>query len=83
MSHTSQQDDIFARVDELEHRLRTLEGGPLGDSSIGFYVRSSVGIGTAHVGAVVPEGGESGDVKVGTGKIWVNDGGIWKSVAVT
>jgi hypothetical protein len=44
--------------------------------------RSSVALGTAHVAAATPTGGSSGDIKIGNSKIWVNDAGTWKSVAV-
>jgi hypothetical protein len=44
--------------------------------------RSAAALGTAHVAAVTPTGGASGDIKIGNGKIWVNDAGTWKSVAV-
>lgn len=37
---------------------------------------------TEHVAAATPTGGASGDIKVGNSKIWVNDAGTWKSVAV-
>jgi hypothetical protein len=45
-------------------------------------LRNTVGVGTQHVGAATPTGGASGDIRVGTGKIWVNDAGTWKSAAV-
>jgi hypothetical protein len=35
-----------------------------------------------HVAAATPTGGSSGDIKVGNGKIWVNDGGTWKSATL-
>lgn len=35
-----------------------------------------------HVAGATPSGGLSGDIAVGTSKVWVNDGGTWKSVAV-
>lgn len=37
----------------------------------------------AHVGSSTPSGGVSGDIAVGTGKLWVNDGGVWKSIALS
>lgn len=46
-----------------------------GDFSVG-------GITLPHVGSATPTGGTSGDVKVGTGKLWANDAGTWKSVAI-
>ncbi len=45
-------------------------------------IRSTSAIGTAHVAGATPTGGSSGDIKVGTGKIWANDAGTWKSVAI-
>lgn len=45
-------------------------------------IRSTVALGTKHVAAATPTGGSSGDIKVGNSKIWVNDAGTWKSVAV-
>lgn len=42
----------------------------------------ALGVGTQHVAGATPTGGTSGEVKVGTGKIWVNDAGTWKSGAV-
>lgn len=45
-------------------------------------VRATGAVGTAHVGGTTPTGGGSGDIKVGTGKIWVNDAGTWKSAAI-
>ncbi len=39
-------------------------------------------VGHQHVGAATPTGGSSGDVKIGNGKIWVNDAGTWKSAAI-
>lgn len=35
-----------------------------------------------HWGATMPTGGHSGEIAIGNSKIWVNDGGTWKSVAV-
>lgn len=43
---------------------------------------STVALRTKHEGAATPTGGASGDIRVGNGKIWVNDAGTWKSVAV-
>jgi len=43
---------------------------------------SATGAQMPHAGASTPSGGQSGEVRVGTGKIWVNDAGTWKSVAV-
>jgi hypothetical protein len=43
---------------------------------------STAGIWTRHMGSTTPTGGNSGEVRVGNGKIWVNDAGTWKSVAV-
>lgn len=40
------------------------------------------GVNIQHVAAATPTGGASGDMKVGNGKIWVNDAGTWKSVAI-
>lgn len=36
-----------------------------------------------HVAGATPTGGVSGDIKVGNGKVWVNDAGAWKSVAIS
>jgi hypothetical protein len=44
--------------------------------------RSAVALGTGHVAAATPTGGSSGDIKIGNGKIWVNDAGTWKSAAI-
>lgn len=46
-------------------------------------IRSTVVIGTKHIGAGTPSGGQSGDILVGNGRIWVNDAGTWKSVTVS
>lgn len=71
-------------------RLRYLTGGvdvmnfPT-DGSVFFYQKPSVanaGIKMRHVAGATPTGGESGDLLIGTGKIWVNDGGTWKSAAL-
>lgn len=43
---------------------------------------SAVGAYFPHAGAGTPTGGQSGEVRVGTGKIWVNDAGTWKSAVV-
>lgn len=43
---------------------------------------STVALRTKHEGAATPTGGASGDIRIGNGKIWVNDAGTWKSVAV-
>lgn len=40
------------------------------------------GIRTKHWGATNPSGGYSGEIQLANGKIWVNDAGTWKSVAV-
>lgn len=45
-------------------------------------VKGTTGVITAHEAAATPTGGVSGEIRVGAGKIWVNDGGVWKSVAV-
>lgn len=37
---------------------------------------------TAHIAATTPTGGSSGNILIGTGKIWVNDAGTWKGVAI-
>lgn len=37
---------------------------------------------TEHIGSAKPRGGSSGDIKVGSGKLWVNDRGTWKSVRI-
>jgi len=36
-----------------------------------------------HVAAATPTGGYSGEVRIGTDVIWVNDAGTWKSVAIS
>lgn len=41
------------------------------------------GVATQHVASATPKGGVSGDIKIGSGKIWVNDAGTWKSVAIS
>ena len=43
-------------------------------------VRSSVGIGTKHEAAATPTAGLSGDIRIGTGKVWINDAGTWRYV---
>jgi len=35
-----------------------------------------------HVAAATPSGGYSGEIRVGTGKFWVNDGGTWRSLGI-
>ena len=45
-------------------------------------LRATLGLGTVHEGANTPTGGVSGDIRAGTGKIWLNDGGTWKSATV-
>jgi hypothetical protein len=37
---------------------------------------------TNHAGGATPTGGQSGEIQIANGKIWVNDAGTWKSVAV-
>jgi hypothetical protein len=61
------------------------DGAPVGHVSTlrGQKLFAMGGIGTEHVAAATPTGGTSGEVKVGNGKIWVNDAGTWKSVTVT
>lgn len=46
------------------------------------FLANVAGLGTKHEGAATPTGGTSGEIRIGTGKIWVNDAGTWKSVAV-
>ncbi|HEX8101852.1 MAG TPA: hypothetical protein VF533_04530 [Solirubrobacteraceae bacterium] len=36
-----------------------------------------------HVGATTPSGGYSGEMRVGNGKLWVNDGGTWRSLPIS
>lgn len=36
-----------------------------------------------HVGTGTPSGGYSGELRVGSGKLWVNDGGTWRSLAIS
>jgi hypothetical protein len=38
---------------------------------------------TTHLDATTPFGGATGSVRTATGKLWTNDAGTWKSVAVT
>lgn len=45
-------------------------------------VLNSGPVGHQHVAAATPTGGVSGDVKIGNGKIWVNDSGTWKSATI-
>lgn len=45
-------------------------------------VWAAAGLRTNHVAAATPTGGVTGDIKIGNGKIWVNDAGTWKSVAI-
>jgi hypothetical protein len=33
-----------------------------------------------HVGASTPSGGLSGEVRVGSGRLWINDAGTWRSL---
>jgi hypothetical protein len=35
-----------------------------------------------HIGSATPTGGYSGEVRVGNNKLWANDRGTWKSVAI-
>lgn len=35
-----------------------------------------------HAAAATPTGGQSGEIRIANGKIWINDAGTWKSVAV-
>lgn len=43
---------------------------------------SGTGAQLPHIGAATPSGGQSGEIRVGNGKIWANDAGTWKSVAI-
>ena len=45
-------------------------------------LRTTGALGAQHVGAATPTGGVSGDIKIGNGKIWVNDAGTWKSALI-
>lgn len=81
MTKAQVQDDIFRRLDKIEKRLNIVEGGPQHDVTYASAVRAST-LGTAHVSSTTPIGGRSGDMYIGTSKIWVNDNGTWKSVAV-
>lgn len=47
----------------------------LGDFSVG-------GLRTKHEGGATPTGGNSGEIRVGTDKVWIQDAGTWKSLAV-
>jgi hypothetical protein len=47
-----------------------------------FFRVGAYNLQTQHLGASTPVGGASGDIKVANGKIWVNDAGTWKSVAI-
>lgn len=61
-------------------------GGTLGTDIIlelNYPDTDDTGTHTVHVASATPTGGRSGDIKVGTGKIWVNDGGTWKSATVS
>lgn len=40
-------------------------------------LRSTVALGTRHEAAATPTQGISGDIRVGTGKLWLNDAGTW------
>lgn len=40
------------------------------------------GIQLPHVGGGAPSGGQSGEIRVGNNKLWVNDRGTWKSIAI-
>lgn len=42
-----------------------------------------LGVITDHVAGATPTGGTSGHISVGTGKLWANDAGTWKSVAIS
>jgi hypothetical protein len=44
--------------------------------------RFPAGVSTRHMAGTTPTGGVSGEVRVGTNKIWVNDAGTWKSATV-
>lgn len=52
------------------------------DESSAGSVATRQGVGTTHEAAGTPSGGYSGEIRLATGKIWVNDAGTWKSVAV-
>jgi len=43
---------------------------------------NTLGLQARHVAGATPTGGQSGDIVVGTGKLWANDAGTWKSVAI-
>jgi len=47
-----------------------------------YRLVSAATLRTEHVGSSIPSGGSSGDLKVGSGKLWVNDAGTWKSLAL-
>jgi hypothetical protein len=47
-----------------------------------WLLASAKTVRTGHVGSARPAGGSSGDIKVGSGKLWVNDRGTWKSVKI-
>ncbi len=55
---------------------------PASAKGAGKLVSSILGTPSQHWGAATPTGGASGDIAVGAGKIWVNDGGTWKSAGV-
>jgi hypothetical protein len=68
---------------------RAAEGTAAASHTAGAIVKTVVSAGglqnlvrLEHIGTGTPTGGSSGDMKVATGKLWVNDGGTWKSVPI-
>jgi hypothetical protein len=68
--------------------IKTADGAmdsmPSGSATIGatspFGLVSALTLRTQHVGAATPTGGSSGDIKVGSGRIWMNDAGSWANI---
>jgi hypothetical protein len=78
--------DVVGNVFTIQ---RAQEGTSAASHTAGAVVKAVTSAGglqalarTRHVGPATPTGGVSGDRAISTGKIWVNDGGVWKSVNI-
>ncbi len=74
--------DPLTILADLVARVRRLERSH-GSTDVDGALRTTKGVNGGHVGSGTPTGGQSGDIKVGNGKIWVNDRNIWKSAPVS
>lgn len=82
MSRPVRPRDPFTVLADLIGRVLRLERSH-GATDTDGALRTTHGINGGHVGASTPTGGQSGDIKVGNGKLWANDGGTWKSVGIS